>query len=354
MIDLYNNYRERVEYIHALCLEEFNFSVNEDDIQFVDHGLLNFVYRVNLPEKPIYIKQALETVKEHHSLTDLLKNFSTRRIYAERNAIILLKKIFPCNIKIPEIIRYDDKNNIIVLSDVEGKNGKLLKTELKKDIFNRLTASLAGTFLGRLHCSTFKSNHIIRRSKNLDRENWKFWLELRTIKIDTDKNILSPAVNTHIYDLYHTSFNEFTSDVVLMMDCHPGNIFHRDNNEIGVIDFELASGTGDMAYDIGFLLGHYMIYALIHNCPVDALECIQKTWSSYISGIESIINQQDLVNLEDRTFRFASSVLLYRSIGGSKEKDLDAKERDLLVYKGCVLLSSLELNLYKAIDILQE
>jgi 5-methylthioribose kinase len=356
MIDLYNEHIKRIEYISGLCLEKFNFRVNEDNIQFVDNGLLNYVFKVSLPDGngTVYVKQALKETKEHLRLSDLLRNISPKRIQAENNAINLLKNLFPAQIKIPEIIRYDDHNNIIVLSDVEGNGGKQLTTELKAGIFDQNTASLTGLFLGRLHGSTFYGNYIIRGSKNIDKINWKFWLELRTINIDKQKTILSPVVNARINDLYRSSFHEFSSDVVVMMDCHPGNIFHRANNEIGVIDFELASGTGDMAYDIGFLLGHYMISALIHKWPDNAIECIQSIWSSYVSETKSIINQSGFESFENRTVQFASSVLLYRSIGGSIDKDLNEKESDLLVKKGSELLSTPELNLNKALDILQK
>jgi hypothetical protein len=59
------------------------------------------------------------------------------------------------------------------------------------------------------------------------------------------------------------TLNNHTSDILVIMECCLKNIFQRQGNSVGAFDFEFASGVGDPAYDIGFLIGHYLLFTLL-------------------------------------------------------------------------------------------
>ena len=98
------------------------------------------------------------------------------------------------------------------------------------------------------------------------------------------------------------------------MDCCPKTIFERSDGSIGIVDFELASAIGDPAYDLGFLIGHYLIMAVIHrtrpDASINAIKCILNGYDKEMNGLTD-------ESFTERLIKYSGAILLYRVAGSS-------------------------------------
>lgn len=99
------------------------------------------------------------------------------------------------------------------------------------------------------------------------------------------------------------------------MDCCPKNIVVRKDRKVGVIDFELSSWAGDPAYDLGFLIGHYLIHAIQQNFPETALRTIDGSIQAYCNEVNGMILQRNILK---RVVKFSAVTIIYRIAGASR------------------------------------
>ncbi len=321
----------RNKYIPDICKKIFSVDVDTENIRFIDEGAMNFVYEVTTPKGKIYFKQALQKAKNHEKIGIDLASIPHLRIKYEKIFIDKIKEALPKEIEIPEILSYDGKNNILIMRDVAGNNGKLLQDALLEGDFNEQIASNIGKFLGISHRLTYNKNNTIRGSSEEDMENWKVFLNMRTKGIKSEKE-----VNKDLEKLYNETLKNHTYNILINMDCCPKNTFQRPDNSIGVIDFELASGFGDPAYDIGFALGHYFLFSVLNNVPKNSINAMKSMFRSYLDEIKDF----EFGDLERRMIKYGGAVMLYRVQGSSPAPYIKKDKVQELINKGSEIITN--------------
>jgi len=323
----------RKTYIRAMCKKLFDIDVYQKDIEFIAEGVMNYVFKVRTAKSDIFFKQSLKTAKFHDRMGIDLASVSFKRIKYEKNVIANIQDKLPGSIKVPEIIHYDEKNNVVIMTDVAGKNGKLLQHCLLAGEFNSQVASRIGQFLGIVHNHTYMKDITVRGNKAEDKKNWQVFLNMRTSGIQS--GLIKSDIAEKLAGLYHNTLNNHTSDILVIMDCCPKNIFQRQGNSVGIFDFEFASGVGDPAYDIGFLIGHYLLFALLKGPSASSIAAIGHCVQSYFAEIQSIQFRSPFIT---RMLKYAGATLLYRVAGSSPANYIPRTKYPEMIDKGSRLV----------------
>ena len=303
----------REKYVKDLCSNVLNLGTDTVTICSTDSGVLNFVYRVDCSNVRFYIKQALPEAKIGDIIARELIEFPEKRVLSEKHTLEALAAHASSEIVLPKLLHFDSRLNIIVLSDVGGNGATLLEEEQIQGHFDEENAKKLGSFLGRVHERTFGNHLHIRGSEKDDQRNWLALLALRTKNIRSEK--FESDVNAALQDLYEEGQTNATQ-CLMHMDCCPKNILCRADGRIGIIDLEFAQGIGDPAYDVGFLLGHYYLHALLYDLPFQSFQAMHFLLSAY----DQQQRASNGANFRDRVYRYAASTLLYRSVGASRAK----------------------------------
>ena len=325
----------RNKYVSDICNEKLGVSIEAEDIKFIDEGAMNFVYMVNTSKGIFYFKQALKKAKDHTRIGADLASIPHLRIRYEKNVIDIIHGLLPKEIEMPEILSYDSENNILFLKDVSGDGGVLLQNALLKGDFNEKVASNIGKFLGISHKKTYDGKNVIRGDLEEDRRNWEIFLNMRTRGIASIGDIPKDAA-AELSRLFDNALKNHTYDVLINMDCCPKNIFQRQDDSIGVIDFELASGVGDPAYDIGFALGHHFLFSALNGVSDSSVATMDSMFDSYLSEIECL----DLKDTPERIIKYAGAILPYRVSGSSPAKYIPENMRVDLIGMGSKVITS--------------
>lgn len=321
-------------YLPELFLSQLGLHIVDYDVDAIETGMMNYVFRVHTDKGVFFLKQALPMAKAGRELGPALRTISSQRLEYEKNCISELGTILPEGVKIPSVHYYDPVNHILLLSDVAGEDGKLLETILLEGDFDVSTASAVGRFLGAMHRGTWGVPNCIRGDNRHDRKNWKRFLDMRTRGITGDG--IGPEILEALENLYEQTLRLHSDEVFIWMDCCPKNVIVRKNQKIGVFDFELASWVGDPAYDLGFLIGHYLIHAIQKNGPAMSLHAIAGVIHTYYNEVEGMAFCSGLMN---RTLKFAAATLIYRIGGASRLKYIEPESFPRFVQKAGALLS---------------
>lgn len=138
------------------------------------HTNVNFVFRVNLngnKHKTIYLKQAFGFVKVAPKFPAPID----RQKY-EKLSIDYLQGYWEG--RIPEVIFYDEKSNVLAISDV-GKGAVLLAEEIKKGNLHLEVSKDLGKVMTRLHSPTFDKGDYPVRDKKANQYHLAFILNFR-------------------------------------------------------------------------------------------------------------------------------------------------------------------------------
>lgn|GEM_PF-1527293 len=323
----------REQYIRKVLKRHLKVSIRSEDIEYIDHGVMNWVLKLKTARGDFFLKQALKEVKKHTEVGPELRSVSPQRIKYENNFIGRIKNLLPEHVQIPHIHFYDEGNNILLMSDVAGATGKLHEKVLLDGDFNAVAAARVGQFLGRIHRRTHGKGYVIRQSRAADHKNWQRFLRMRTVDVH------SRSIETEVLDelnrLYDTVLRHHTHEVLICIDCCPKNIIEKTDGRIGIFDFELATGVGDPAYDLGFLIGHYLIHALLAQDPGSCLQAVENAVRAYDTELQgSRLN--DL--LLQRMPQYAGATMLYRVAGASRLKYISDDKRDNILFIGSKLI----------------
>ena len=328
------NLEFRVAYIRDMCKKLLHIDVYQEDIEWVAEGLMNYVFRVKTSKGEIFFKQALKKAKFQDRLGADLASVSCKRIKYEKNVIASIQNNLPGTIKVPDIIHYDEKNNVVIMTDVAGKNGQLLQHCLLAGDFDKQVAARIGEFLGTVHNHTYQKNVTVRENRKEDKKNWQLFLNMRTRGIQSA--LFKSDIAKELASLYHSTLSNHTYDVLIIMDCCPKNIFQRKDKSVAMFDFEFASGVGDPAYDIGFLIGHYLLFSLLNGSPATSIDAIGSAMQSYFSKIQTIQMNRSFIN---RLVQYAGATLMYRTAGSSPGDYIPQKRYQELIHKGSHLVA---------------
>jgi len=337
----------RNSYIIRKCEEILGIRVDSSTIEFVERGVMNFVYRVRTAKGTIYFKQALKQAKCHQQIGSDLASVPPSRIRFERKVIDKICDRLPKETEVPHVLSYDCENNILVLTDV-ASDGVLLENALLNGDFNAESAVNVGKFIGTCHRSTYNKGNVIRDSREQDRMHWSLMLDMRTKAIKAGR--ISIRVDKELTSLFDDVIENHSYDILVNLDYCPKNIFQRKDGSIGVIDFELASGTGDPAYDIGFLIGHYFIFSTLCGVPPTSLQAIKLIMKSYLDAVGTI----RFGGLLGRIMKYAGAVLLYRILGSSPASYIPKERYRELLPKACVLVTGEFNNISEVAEVLKE
>ncbi len=315
---------QREQYIRELWSKLFGEKPGKINIEFIDVGALNYVYRVQSNGSVIYFKQALHEAKHKNKIGEDFVSIPKERIRYERRFIEIVAPLVPPQIEIPRILEYDSHNNILVLSDVK-KDGILLEDSLLYGNFNEGTAYYLGKFLGITHKATFGQKRVVRGSKKEDIDIWELYLRMRTIGI-LKNGKLPLEVNREVKRFYEDVRNHHIYNVLANSDCCPKNAFERKNG-IGLVDFEMATGIGDPPFDLGFLLGHYFLMIVIRNDRLqEGINAARQITRGYD---EEMLALKDNDN-EKRAVKYAGMTMIYRIAGSSPAPYIDRSDASLI------------------------
>lgn len=280
-------------------------------IKEINLGLMNYVFEATCEDSTIYfIKQALREAKEKQRISKNLALISVERIENEFNTLKIMHNYKPSSLRaiFPEIISFNKKDNILVTKDL-NKN-ICLQHDLENGIFDPYIARNISLYLSNQHAATFNKKIIIRRRKDKELEHWDFFLSLRT------KDLLTSSASFLEKELEETYNNgiKHSCDVLLHMDFCPKNIIYNKKKQIAIVDFEFSSGIGDPAYDMGFMLGHYLVFAIVKTEKQKAICAIYDAFRAYIDNVSHI---KEFGDIEKRIWKYAACTMLYRIVGAS-------------------------------------
>lgn len=226
------------------------------ELQCVVPGKLDPVFRVQaLDGSSLYVKYAGETA-ESGSLGQSLKPKPRRRLSTERRAIKCLRANLRADIELPEVVHFDKQSSLLVLSEVRS-SGKPLQEYLRQGIFDAEIAVKVSRFLAACHNMT-ENVPALWGEHATDLQHWGAMLALRTTEIESP--LFSSQLRVDLQRL-RSSSDAARRNGFFLLDCCPKNI-HVGDGAIGMIDLELCSSVGDPAYDLGILLGHYVLWGL--------------------------------------------------------------------------------------------
>lgn len=315
---------QRELYISELWPKIFGGKPDKLSIEFIDVGVLNYVYRVESNGNTVYFKQALQEAKHKSKIGEDLASIPKERIRHERRFIEIAAPLLPPQIEIPRILEYDSYNNILVLSDVK-KDGILLEDSLLEGNFNGKTAHYLGKFLGITHKATLGQKIIVRGSKKEDTDMWELYLRMRTIGI-LKKDKLPSNVQREVERFYEDVRSNHTYNAVVNSDCCPKQVLERKDG-VGLVDFEMATGVGDPAFDLGFLMGHYLIISVIREDKInEAINAMKHILKGYNEEMDDLKDN----NHDGRTVKYAGMTMIYRIVGSSPAPYIDKSNTELI------------------------
>ena len=254
--------------------------------------------------KRYFVKYANNTVKadqlgKPHGLKP------RNRLYAERRVLKCLGQQHSCQIKIPDVVCFDNKTKTLILEDV-SRAGRLLEDDLKQGIFDPHIARQTSLFLAMSH-STQPPDEAFWGSHQADREHWETMLRLATIDLKETNSI--PISLFKRLGLLHDASLKAAQCGVYHLDYNPRNIFVT-NSQVSVIDFEMSSSIGDPAFDLGCLVGHYLCWGLINYSRKQCLTSLCEMLDCY----RNVMTGKKWVAVSERILPFAATSIISRLI----------------------------------------
>ena len=254
----------------------------EMQVRRLPGGIMNRVIRVAGDDVTYVLKQG--TVPTSRKSTGgTLQSMSPERTVDEYHAMRTLnesRRSFP--VRVPRVHDFDGANNVITMEDVG--DGHILMSRLNKNAFvkwERDVAAKLGEFIALQHLVFRNRQVFLRGSVDRDLRKWKWMFHLRTTELVRPS---SPVAD----DRYRSALGSKAEEILgskmvntlVNADICPKNIFVNESDGTPTIfDFEFCSGVGDPMYDVGFLVGHLIIYSFLHSSRFSsgaALACLDK------------------------------------------------------------------------------
>ena len=248
---------------------------NDPELGCVVPGKMDPVFRVRrLDGTCLFVKYAGETA-ESGSLGQPFKPKPRRRLSTERRAIKCLRANLRADIELAEVVHFDKQSSVLVLSEV-CPNGKPLQDNLRKGIFDAEIAVKASGFLAACHNMT-ENVPALWGEHETDLLHWSAMLALRTTELESP--MFSPQLRVDLRRLSSSS-EAARRKGFFLLDCCPKNI-RVGEGKVGMIDLELCSSIGDPAYDLGILLGHYVLWGICTSAGDSCQAAIRAVLTAY-------------------------------------------------------------------------
>lgn len=220
--------------------------VEELSLEPLKGGVSCKVIRATNAKMDIVIKQAREKLMVSE---DWFSDVS--RILIERDCLQAYNRIVPEIV--PDLVFSDDDNYLYAMS-AAPHNAVMWKTELMAGRIRPAIAATLGKALATLHSASVHDSDIQKRFADTT-----FFEELRLapyLETSRDRN---PAVVAELTQLIAFLRDERT--VLVHGDFSPKNILVWDDDMM-LLDFEVAH-IGNPAFDLGFMMTHFLLKALI-------------------------------------------------------------------------------------------
>lgn len=302
-------------------------------VSTIDTGVMNYVYRACAKDGSIYyLKQALKDAKSKNKLSKDLALVNKNRIESEYRSITTLKNYFHKRnlFMLPDIVSFDKQNSILITPDL-GASG-FLQEDLEGGIFDVDIARNIGDYIAYQHSATFNKNIVIRKTLAEEIKHWKFFLSLRTKSLL--KNAALADLKKEIINVYEDGVTH-TNKLLVHMDFCPKNILYSPGKNIAIVDFEFSSGLGDPAYDLGFIIGHYLLFAAISTHKHLAVDSIFRIYNHYLRNVWGLVFS---TNIGVRAWKYAGCTLLYRIMGASPASYIKTRYTNNIIEAGRQLL----------------
>jgi hypothetical protein len=290
---------------------------SDPQITYLDAGIMNYVYRVDLPGETLFLKQALEKVKQHDRLGPDLAGVSPARIAAEANALTLLAEhltpeFWGC---IPEVAWYDEPNNVLWTREI-APGATSLQKRLEAGEFDVDAARRLGVLLAAMHSACDAPP--LWPTVEEDDANWERFLKMRTVGV-LHRAELPHQAEVATQSLLEDGREHARRGMISHLDAAPKNVLVGSEGQIALLDFELGAAISDPAYDPGFLAGHYLLMGANRE---DAWSPAIRAAAALAEGYQDTAPAVD-PEWETRCLHYAALTMLYRVYGSSPAPYLD-------------------------------
>ncbi|WP_343330812.1 phosphopyruvate hydratase [Polaribacter staleyi] len=251
----------------------------------------------------IVLKRALEKLKVKDDwFADVKRNI------IEQKYLKYVGKFLPTSV--PKVLYSDTAHNFFCMEMLE--NGLLnWKELLLKGNFNQSYAKEAGTVLARIHSESFNKEDLKKEFDTLDN-----FTELRI----SPYLLATAKKNKKIASYFEAEAKRLAKvkQCLVHGDFSPKNIL-VSNDRFVVLDCEVA-WYGDPAFDIAFLLNHFLLKALYLNTNSEELmNSATVIWDAYYNEMKAFFD----ANFEARVMHLLSMLMLARVDGKSPVEYLD-------------------------------
>ncbi len=273
-------------------------------------GNLNYTYRVKTSSTSLILKQAREKIK-----FDIDLPVTKERTRFETNALKVWRSILPDHV--PKVHYFDSRNHVLVMEEIPPAF-TLLTYELLSGNVNLSLACAIARFAAATHSATYNNKALHRMFSSMelfDIFKMKFFHEEflhSTSNMSACRNIREAIVKCHRNRI-----------ALIQGDYQPKNIL-VNGNAFYVVDYELAT-YGDPAHDLGNMLAHYLLAAII-NYPIR---------EKYFTAMEAMLSEyrksfkwKDILPALERNALLHFAPVMYGRISGSiKVNFIDARTK---------------------------
>ncbi|GEM_PF-4714273 len=275
-------------------------------VKYLPGGVINHVFSVKLKDKTLILKQGLESAKSIFNL-----KLNKERIKNEFTAGVFFKK-YSKSAFFTDMQHFDQDFNILIKKDsLEEKDS--LSTLLSRGLVDVEVGEKISKELAMIHNKLMHREDIMKSFDN-KKTFYQIKINLQCLDITDDKKIREKIEEFIRSYLYH----EYT---LIHGDLAPKNILITKDKKVIFIDFEEAH-YGNPSLDIGYLLAHYYLNAIINNKIFDKYSTlIKRMFEIYISNLSNEIHTTKL-EYEKEVSMFIGIFLLSRVDGKAKAPEL--------------------------------
>lgn len=266
---------------------------------------------------------------------------SKKRLVWEINAIRHLQSIIGQSY-LPRIYWFDSANNILVMSDIRGEKGTLLREELDKDNPHEEIMPAFGNLLADIHLDSYGKNKTITiRNASIFSKEWKNFILNEVVNNFYTVGARKASIPSIVDDLLDESRK--AKQAIIWMDSIAKNILINDGN-IKLVDFETIV-KWDIAWDAAIFISDWIIKCaeVGENSENKYRLAAEIFLETYLKRMHKTIKGEEFDGLKRRIYRYIGVFLLHRT-SGANPYTFDQKMFTRIQNEGLRLLQGLYAN----------